>query len=141
MVGDLIINEKLVFDRLPYVVQREISRVKRRGKPVAFDNFDNLPSTVISLINKLIDSAPIWIVTRSVPAQGLGKIGEHFNEFAHLEVPPLKRNEIRILLEKAADCGTGTASSLQNLEGVYRLCRGNPRMLEDLLRGVFHEKR
>jgi hypothetical protein len=80
-----------------------------------------------------MDFVPIWIVTRNVPAQGLGGIGNRLIEFAHLQVPPLRKSELRMLLEKAASSGMISLTALKNLDGIYRLCRGNPSVIENLL--------
>jgi hypothetical protein len=109
-----------------------VSRLRQSGKPVVFDNVEELPSSTLDLMESLLDCVPIWIVTRSGPEQGLAKITRHLFEFAHLQVSPLKRNEVRALIAQVFVHRTMPSATVERLQGFYRLCNGNLWLLEKL---------
>jgi predicted ATPase len=110
-----------------------VARLRQIGKPVAFDNVEELSSSTLDLMESLLDRVPIWIVTQSGPEQGLAEITRHLFEFAHLQVSPLKRNDVRALIAQAFVRRTVPSATVKRLQGFYRLCNGNLWLLEKFL--------
>jgi len=121
-------------------IARISSTIGQAGRPTAFDQFDQPPPTLAKFVGELTHIAPVWIVTRSTPSQGLGSLSEQLHEFAHLEIGPFKRTDIRMLIARAVEGQLLHSFTIEQVGTFYRLCQGNPRVLESLLRFVVMHK-
>jgi len=123
-------------DRQQKVVQRKnrlLIYACRRGEPIAFDQVAKATPRVTRFIGQLSDRVPVWIVCRSQYAQEIGHLWELVYRFTQIELPPLTVGETRTVLEAAVASQSVQADVLGYVTPLYHLCRGNPRMLEELL--------
>jgi hypothetical protein len=123
-------------DRQQKVVQRKnrlLIYACRRGEPIAFDQVAKATPRITRFIGQLSDRVPVWIVCRSQYAQEIGHLWELVYRFTQIELPPLTVGETRTVLEAAVASQSVQADVLGYVTPLYHLCRGNPRMLEELL--------
>lgn len=88
---------------------------------------------VTRFIGQLSNRVPVWIVCRSQYAQEIGHLWKLLYRFTQIELPPLTVGETRTVLEAAVASQSVQADVLGYFTPLYHLCRGNPRMLEELL--------
>jgi hypothetical protein len=110
-----------------------IDHISGRGKPVAFDQVAKATPRVTRFIGKLSDRVPVWILCRSQYAQEIGHLWELLYKFTQVELPPLTAGETRTVLEVAVASERIQSDVLGYVTQLHRLCRGNPRTLEQLL--------
>jgi hypothetical protein len=103
-----------------------VSRIRTNDQPIAFDNLEELPTEIIALIPELVESVPIWIVVRSEPSQGLGRIGDLLGEFAHLKMPPLRNRDLRVFLARATVKGILPRAAVNHVGSFIAFATGIP---------------
>lgn len=118
------------------VVERKnrlLQYLARRSEPVALDHLAFTPPRVARFIAHLRERVPVWIACRSDRSHDIGRVWEHLYKFERIEVPPLTRAEAVLLIEYAADRGSIQPEAKMHAHHLFRLSKGNPRILEELL--------
>jgi hypothetical protein len=118
------------------VVERKnrlLQYLARRGEPVALDHLALTPPRVARFIAGLGEGVPVWIGCRSDRAHDIGRVWEHLYKFTRVEIPPLTRQEAQVLIEHAVTIGSIQPEAKAHAHHLYRLSKGNPRILEELL--------
>lgn len=70
--------------------------ISQNGYPIGFDGMDETSiATFSSRFGKLVEHVPRWIVTRTDPS-ATGLLFDGVRDFAHLQLLPLKRHEVRM---------------------------------------------
>lgn len=112
---------------------RLIDYLARRGETVVFDHVALTPPRVARFMAHLAARIPVWIACRSALAADIGRVWEHLAHFETIELPPLTADETRALLEASADAGHIQADARAHAPQMHQMCKGNPRLLEELL--------
>jgi hypothetical protein len=105
----------------------------RRGQLVVFDHVALTPPRVARFMALLAERIPVWIVCRSTLAPDIGHVWQYLSRHVRLELPPLSRDETEALVVASADAGRIQADAKAHIADIHRFCRGNPRMLGELL--------
>jgi len=112
---------------------RLLAYLERRGEPVAFDQVALTPPRVARFIGRLADKIPVWIACRSDHSKEIGGVWEHLYKFTRVELPPLTRGEVCALIEHAVVQGYIQPDAREHTAFLYKLSKGVPRILEELL--------
>jgi hypothetical protein len=118
------------------VVERKnrlLGYLERRGEPVAFDQVALTPPRVARFIGHLADEIPVWIACRSDRSKEIGRVWEHLYKFTRVELPPITKGEVCALIEHAVAQGYIQADAREHTAFLYKLSKGVPRILEELL--------
>lgn len=111
-----------------------LSSIKQCGQPLAFDHVAHTTSGIARFIYHLSEHVPVWIVCRSELPHEIGQVWKYLSDFVRLEVGPLKKADARLLIAKAVGTAVLPPDALGHVDALYRLSKGNPRLLEKLLR-------
>jgi hypothetical protein len=112
---------------------RLLAYARRRGETVTLDHVELTPPRVSRFIHHLTECVPIWIACRSTLAGEIGHVWQHLFKFERLELTRLTLNEARALVEAAVDSGNIQPEARNYVSQIYRLSKGMPRILEELL--------
>jgi hypothetical protein len=112
---------------------RLLAYLERRGEPVALDHVALTPPRVSRFIGHLAERLPVWIGCRSMLSEEVGHVWQYLYQFERIEVSPLAQSEVRILIEEAVTLGKIQPEAHERVAQIYRLCKGTPRILEELL--------
>jgi len=112
---------------------RLLNYLEQRHETIAFDDVAETPPRVARFIAHLSQQIPVWIACRSDQRKAIGHIWEHLYNFTRIEVPPLTLVETSALIGKAAASGRIQADACLHSVDLYRISRGIPRVLEELL--------
>jgi len=118
------------------VVERKnrlVEYLARRNQPVVFDHVALTPPRVARFMTQLAERIPVWIACRSTLAHDIGHVWQYIFRFVRVELPPLLRSETRVLVEASADAGRIQVDAKAHVAELHRFCKGNPRVLEELL--------
>jgi hypothetical protein len=63
----------------------------------------------------------------------IGRIWEHLSQFVQLHLSPLKKSDTRILVSQVIASGALHSDILNHVDALYRISKGSPRLLEQLL--------
>jgi hypothetical protein len=118
-----------VFERMDSL----LTYVKRRGEAIAFDHVEHTSPGVARFIDQLSKRVPVWIACRSELPNDVGNVWKSLSGFVLLRVSPLKKTEVRVLLAQAVARGAVHSDAHAQFDALYRVCGGNPRLLEELL--------
>jgi hypothetical protein len=113
--------------------KRLISYVAKRGQPIVFDHLAHTPPRIAGFIALLTQHVPVWISCRSEMPQYIGHVWECLSDFVHLRLSPLKKSDTRLLIAQAIEKGTIRSDALDHFETLYRMSKGNPWLLKELL--------
>jgi hypothetical protein len=58
---------------------------------------------------------------------------EHLSQFVQLHLSPLKKSDTRILVSQVIGSGALHSDILNHVDALYRISKGSPRLLEQLL--------
>jgi AAA ATPase domain len=106
---------------------------RERGEVVALDHVALTPPRVSRFIKHLADTVPVWIACRSTHAREMGHVWQHLFKFERLELSALTLRDVRVLVAGAVDLGNIQAEACNYVSQIYRLSKGVPRILEELL--------
>jgi energy-coupling factor transporter ATP-binding protein EcfA2 len=106
---------------------------EQRREPIAFDHVAEIPPRVARFIAHLSQHIPVWIGCRSDQRKEIGHIWEHLYNFVRIEVPPLTQVETSAIIGNAIASGRIQADACLHSVELYRISRGVPRILEELL--------
>ena len=112
---------------------RLLQYLARRGEPVAMDHLALTPPRVARFIAGLSESVPVWVACRSDAPREIGRVWEYLYKFVRIEVPPLTWHEGQLLIEHAVAIGSIQSEAEVHAKHLYRLSKGIPRILEELL--------
>jgi hypothetical protein len=112
---------------------RLLAYLARRGEPVAFDHVGVTPPRVARYIGRVADAVPVWIACRSAQPDAIGHLWEECYRFEKKEIPPLTLTETQTLINEAIKTNNIQADTRRHIRELYRLSKGNPRFLEELL--------
>jgi DNA polymerase III delta prime subunit len=112
---------------------RLISYLEKRGQPLAFDHVAQTTPRIARFIAHLSERVPVWIACRSEMPHDIGQVWQYLPSFVRFPISPLKKNETRILIAQAVSKGVIRSDAISHLTALYRLSKGNPRVLEELL--------
>jgi hypothetical protein len=118
------------------VVERKnrlLHYLARRGEVVALDHVARTPPRVARFIERLSESVPVWIACRSDQPHDIGRVWEYLYKCVRVEVPPLTRHDAKLLIERAVAFGSIQSQAKEHVGQLYRLSKGNPRILEEFL--------
>lgn len=112
---------------------RLLRYTRQRRKTVALDHVALTPPRVSRFIQHLADTAPVWIACRSTHAPEIGHVWQHLFKFNCLELSALTVREVHTLVAGAVDLGNIQPEACNYVSQIYRLSKGVPRILEELL--------
>lgn len=112
---------------------RLLVHVIRRGQVVVFDHLSQASPSMAKFIVHLSERIPVWIVSRSELPHEVGQIWQYLSNFIRVQIPPLKKIETRILIAQAVSKRDVSSEALNHVSALYRISKGNPRHLEELL--------
>lgn len=112
---------------------RLLRHLQTHPHPIAFDHVAETPPRVARFIGHLLGNLPVWIACRSVRRREIGHIWENLYRFVRVEVPPFTEREAARLIEVAVDTGVIQPDAVRHCADLYRISRGLPRALEELI--------
>lgn len=118
------------------VVERKnrlLAYLERRGELVTLDHVALTPPRVARFVAHLTERIPVWIVCRSTLADEVGNVWQYLYQFERVEVPPLPLADASLLINAAAAQGNVQPEVRECIAQIYKLSRGVPRILEELL--------
>ena len=112
---------------------RLLKHAREHGEVVALDHVALTPPRVSRFIQRLTDTAPVWIACRSTHAREIGHVWQHLFKFERLELSALTLRDVHALVAGAVDLGNIQTEACDYVSQIYRLSKGVPRILEELL--------
>jgi hypothetical protein len=112
---------------------RLLAYIERRSEPVAFDHVTQTTPRIARFMAHLSEHVPVWIACRSELPHDIGRVWEYLSGFVRLQLPPLKKAETKFLIAQAVAKGAIPSDALNHVSPLYRMSKGNPRLLEELL--------
>ena len=100
---------------------------------MALDHLALTPPRVARFIAGLSESMPVWVACRSDAPHETGRVWEYLHKFVRVEVPPLTRQEAKLLVAHAVAIGSIQPEAEAHANHLCRLSKDNPRILERLL--------
>jgi type II secretory pathway predicted ATPase ExeA len=123
-------NEKLALIRRK---NRLLRHLQTQADPVAFDHVTEAPPRVARFIGHLLGDLPVWIATRSDRRREIGHVWENLYRFVRVELPPYTESEAAHLIEVAVNSGVIQPDAVLHCADLYRISRGLPRTLQELI--------
>ena len=112
---------------------RLLTYLGRRGEAIGLDHVALTPPRVSRFVQHLADTVPVWIACQSTTARDIGHVWQHLFRFERVELAGLSLGEVRTLVEGAANLGNIQAEARDHISQIYRLSKGIPRILEELI--------
>jgi hypothetical protein len=79
------------------------------------------------------NAVPVWIACRSAQPDAIGHLWEECYRFEKIEIPRLTFAETQTLINEAIKANNIQPDTRRHIRELYRLSKGNPRFLEELL--------
>jgi hypothetical protein len=120
----------------PSLIERKnrlLRYFEQRREPIAFDHVAETPPRVARFIAHLSQHIPVWIACRSDQRKEIGHLWEYLYNFTRIKVPPLTLVETSTVIGNAVASGRIQADACLHSVELYRISRGVPRMIEELL--------
>jgi hypothetical protein len=112
--------------------RRLLAHFEKLGQPIAFDHVTHTSQQIARFMARLVQHVPVWIACRSEMPYKIGP-WEHLSQFVQLHLSPLKKSDTRILVSQVIGSGALHSDILNHVDALYRISKGSPRLLEQLL--------
>jgi hypothetical protein len=112
---------------------RLLRYVREHSEIVVLDHVALTPPRVARFIQHLADIATVWIICRSTHPPEIGHVWQHLFKFECVELSALTLPDVHDLVAGAVDLRNIQAEARNYVSQIYRLSRGVPRILEELL--------
>src|SRR5215475_9058694 len=117
-----------------FVRKNQLLRYLRtHSDPIVFDQVAETPPRVARFIGHLLDELPVWIACRSDRRRDIGHVWENLYRFVRVELPPFTEREAAHLIEVAVDSGEIQPDAVRHCVDLYRISRGSPHILQELI--------
>src|SRR6202051_3788416 len=116
--------------------RRLLAHFEKLGQPIAFDHVTHTSQQIARFMARLVQHVPVWIACRSEMPYKIGT-WEHLSQFVQLHLSPLKKSDTRILVSQVIGSGALHSDILNHVDALYRISKGSPRLLEQLLTELF----
>ena len=112
---------------------RLLRHLRAHPDPIVFDHVAETRPRVARFIGHLLDELPVWIACRSDRRRDIGHVWENLYRFVRVEIPPFTEREAARLIEAAVDSGKIQPDAVRHCGVLYRICRGSPHILQELI--------
>jgi predicted AAA+ superfamily ATPase len=122
-------------EKLGIIVRKNrlLRYLRTHPDPIVLDHVAETGPRVARFISHLVDELPVWIVCRSDRRRDIGHVWENLYRFVRVEIPPFTEREAAHLIEVAVDSGKIQPDAVRHCAVLYRISRGSPHILQELI--------